>query len=115
MDKKTTKHWIYQRITAIALVPLSIWFVTSLLLLMGDEYAAVKHWVKHPLNTAGLALLAGVTFYHAQLGMQVVYEDYIASKTLKTTAIMITKAAFIIMAIIAGLALAQLFFDIGQV
>lgn len=72
-------HWWMQRLTAIALVPLTIWFVGAMLgLTAGDQPTlAVRAWLAEPLN--GVLLLSWVTamIYHGQLGMQVIIEDYV--------------------------------------
>jgi succinate dehydrogenase / fumarate reductase membrane anchor subunit len=75
--KDGTGHWWMQRLTAIALVPLMVWFVASLVSLAGAEQAAVKAWLQNPLAALLLLLLLGAGFYHLKLGLQVVIEDYI--------------------------------------
>ena len=69
-------HWWVQRITAVALVPLVVWFAISLVMLSGADYAAVRAWIGSPLVMVLLTLIIVIGLHHAQLGMQVVYEDY---------------------------------------
>ena len=69
-------HWWLQRITAVALVPLVVWFAISLVMLSGADYAAVRAWIGSPLVMVLLILTIAVGLHHGQLGMQVVYEDY---------------------------------------
>jgi succinate dehydrogenase / fumarate reductase membrane anchor subunit len=69
-------HWWVQRITAVALVPLVIWFCVSLVMLSGADYATVRAWIGSPLVMVLLSLTIVVGLHHGQLGMQVVYEDY---------------------------------------
>jgi succinate dehydrogenase / fumarate reductase membrane anchor subunit len=71
-------HWWVQRITAVALVPLVIWFAISLVMLSGADYAAVRAWIGSPLVMVLLILTIAIGLHHGQLGMQVVYEDYTA-------------------------------------
>jgi succinate dehydrogenase membrane anchor subunit len=75
--KDGTHHWWMQRLTAIALVPLSIWFVVSMICLANADHAAVSAWLATPLTAVLMLLFVVATFYHLQLGLQVVVEDYI--------------------------------------
>ena len=69
-------HWWMQRLTAIALIPLVVWFAVSLVMLSGADYATVRAWIGSPLVMVLLILVIGVGLHHGQLGMQVVLEDY---------------------------------------
>ena len=69
-------HWWVQRITAVALVPLVVWFAISLVMLSGADYAQVRAWIGSPLVMVLLTLTIVIGLHHGQLGMQVVYEDY---------------------------------------
>jgi succinate dehydrogenase / fumarate reductase membrane anchor subunit len=69
-------HWWAQRLTAIALIPLVVWFAVSLVMLSGADYAVVRAWIGSPLVMVLLILTIGVGLHHGQLGMQVVLEDY---------------------------------------
>ena len=109
--KSGTRHWWLQRLTALALIPLSIWFIASIVLLSGDGYAIIQQWIKHPINTAGITLLLGLSLYHGSLGMQVVYEDYIANEKMKRLAIFTTHTFFVILGIASILALLQIFLN----
>ena len=72
-----TKHWWLQRITAVALLPLTIWFVVSLSSLAGQEREIVIAWFGDPLSAIALSALVLVGIYHAVLGLQVIIEDYV--------------------------------------
>jgi succinate dehydrogenase / fumarate reductase membrane anchor subunit len=72
-----SRHWIAQRLTAIALVPLAIWFLVSLLLLPDLAYASVHAWVARPLPATLLCLLIVALFWHSRLGVQEVIADYV--------------------------------------
>lgn len=75
--KEGVHHWWAQRVTAVALVPLSIWLVATLVRLSNTGYAGFVSWFSNPIHATVMILLLGVTFHHAQLGVQVVVEDYI--------------------------------------
>jgi succinate dehydrogenase / fumarate reductase membrane anchor subunit len=75
--KEGVHHWRLQRITAIALVPLSLWFVVSLLCVFNGTHAEVVEWVSAPHVTVLLIALSVLLFWHLQLGLQVVIEDYV--------------------------------------
>ncbi|MSO97150.1 MAG: succinate dehydrogenase, hydrophobic membrane anchor protein [Rhodospirillaceae bacterium] len=75
--KEGVHHWWAQRVTAVALVPLSIWLVATLVRLSNTGYAGFVSWFSNPIHVTVMILLLGVSFHHAQLGVQVVVEDYI--------------------------------------
>src|SRR5689334_9706778 len=75
--KSGTGAWFVERLTALALVPLSVWFVLAIFRLVGAPRAEVAHWAGHPVNATLLLALVAATFQHMQLGLQVVIEDYI--------------------------------------
>lgn len=70
-------HWTHQRLSAIALIPLSLWFMTTLLGHMHDDAVDLTNWIRSPFVTVLLVSLLAAMFYHAKLGLQVVIEDYI--------------------------------------
>jgi succinate dehydrogenase / fumarate reductase membrane anchor subunit len=72
-----TGHWWAQRLTAVAMIPLTLWFAVSLLLLETIDYYAVVAWLSDPLSAVLLVLLVLVLVYHSSLGTQVVVEDYV--------------------------------------
>ncbi len=74
--KEGVHHWWAQRLTAIALIPLVVWFAVSLVMLSGADYQVVRAWIASPLVMVMLILTIGVGLHHGQLGLQVVWEDY---------------------------------------
>ena len=76
-------HWWWQRLTAIALVPLSLWFVVAFLSRVGAGHDAVVQWLSSPIAATLLILFLAAMFYHGMLGVQVVVEDYVHSEWLK--------------------------------
>ena len=99
--KEGASHWWAQRVTAIALVPLTLWFVASMVSLTGADHATVSAWLSSRWVAIMMVLLVGVTFHHAQLGLQVVIEDYVHSEWLKLTVLMVVKAGSLVLALVA--------------
>lgn len=89
--KEGVHHWWQQRLTAVAMVPLVFWFVVSIAANVGADYASMVAWLKNPLNASLLVLLLGAVFHHAQLGLQVVIEDYVHCHAVKTASIAAVK------------------------
>jgi succinate dehydrogenase / fumarate reductase, membrane anchor subunit len=98
--KEGTHHWWAQRLSAIALVPLSFWFIYSLVSMTTLDYMAAIGWLQTPMTSTLLILFVFALFYHAQLGMQVVIEDYVGNEILKITSIILLKFVMVF----AGLA-----------
>ena len=91
--KDGTRHWWAQRLTAIALVPLGIGFVVTMFALLGSDYDGARAAVAHPVAAALWILFTVALFHHAQLGLQVVVEDYVHSHGLKIAGIVAIKFA----------------------
>jgi succinate dehydrogenase / fumarate reductase membrane anchor subunit len=72
-------HWWTERITAVALIPSSIWFIASLIAHSGSSYEAFIEWIGSPVTAVLMILLLITLFWHATLGLQVVIEDYVHS------------------------------------
>jgi succinate dehydrogenase / fumarate reductase membrane anchor subunit len=89
--KEGVSHWWAQRVTAIALVPLLIWFVAELVALTGAPRAAVTAWLHAPFPAIATVLLLIAVFYHMALGLQVVVEDYVHSEWLKLSSLVLVK------------------------
>jgi succinate dehydrogenase / fumarate reductase membrane anchor subunit len=89
--KEGVEHWWMQRLTAVALVPLALWFVASVIALAGADHVKVVEWLSSPLAAILMLLLIGATFYHAALGLQVVIEDYIHGEGAKFAALVLNK------------------------
>jgi succinate dehydrogenase / fumarate reductase membrane anchor subunit len=90
--KDGVAHWWAQRVTALALVPLTLWFVFGIVALAGAPQAQVQAWIAHPVNTVLLVLLVATTFHHLTLGVQVVIEDYIHQEGRKLVVLLTVKA-----------------------
>ena len=72
-------HWWMERLTAIALAPLGVWFAAAIIAHSGGDYDAFIAWMRLPMTTVLMVLLLIMLFYHAALGLQVVIEDYVHS------------------------------------
>lgn len=108
--KDGVHHWWAQRLTAIALVPLVLWFVVSVAGMPGMDHAAVVAWVGSPAVTVLLVLLIAATFWHAQLGVQVVIEDYVHGEGCKLAALIAVKFAAVLLAVAGIVAVLRLAF-----
>ena len=76
--KEGLRHWWGQRVTALLLIPLVIWFVIGLVIHTGADHAAVTDWLSEPVTYGLMLVLLGAAFWHGALGLQAVIEDYIA-------------------------------------
>jgi len=86
--KSGVEHWWVQRLTAVILVPLVLWFAISLISVAHADYATMKSWVGRPFNAALLVALLVTMFYHTKLGLQVVIEDYVHGEMIKLASLL---------------------------
>jgi succinate dehydrogenase / fumarate reductase, membrane anchor subunit len=77
--KSGVEQWWMERVTAIALAPLTIWFAAAIIAHVGGDYVALIAWLRTPTTTMMMVLLLVVLFYHTALGLEAVIEDYIHS------------------------------------
>ncbi len=108
--KSGTQHWWAQRLTALALVPLTIWFVIAMVAATGSDYASARVFIGNPITAVMLILLLVATFHHAQLGLQVVIEDYVHTKPVEIALLLIIKSAAIVLALAAIFAVLSISF-----
>ena len=94
-----THHWLWQRITAIANIPLVLWAVWSITGLVGAEYEIARQWLSHPINAVLMILFLCSTFYHAVLGAQVITEDYVHHEGLKLAKLIAQKLVYLALAV----------------
>ena len=99
--KEGTEHFWAQRVTAIALVPLALWFVASLAAYTGADHATAKAWLAEPFTSVVMILLVVTGFHHAQLGLQVVIEDYVSTEWVKVFSIIVVKLGALALAVAA--------------
>ncbi len=108
--KSGAHHWWMQRLTAIALVPLTLWFIASLIQLTGADHQTATTWLASPTQSVLMLLLIAATFHHMQLGLQVVVEDYVHSESSKIVVLILTKLASVLLAAAAAFAVLKIAF-----
>lgn len=108
--KGAAEHWWLQRLTAVALLPLGLWFALTLLTLPSFDHATVFAWIREPLTSILLILLVAAIGYHSALGVQVVVEDYVTSKALKVAALMASTLAHVGLSVAAVFAVLKIAF-----
>jgi succinate dehydrogenase / fumarate reductase membrane anchor subunit len=102
--KSGTSHWWMQRVTAVALIPLSFWLIIFLDLSVHAPYQEMIAWLASPLNTLGMVAWILAVFYHSALGLQVVIEDYIAAEGIKIVTVWTVNLSFLLLALAALIA-----------
>jgi succinate dehydrogenase / fumarate reductase, membrane anchor subunit len=96
--KDGTAHWWAQRVTAIALVPLTLWLGFSLLALPDLYFETVRTWLSVPISGFLAVLLVAVLSYHSYLGTQVIVEDYVAAPGPKVLILLLLKFLYVLCA-----------------
>ena len=94
--KDGTADWWAQRVSAVALVPLTVWFLISLLALPSLDYATVRIWLSFPLTGLLTVLLVAVLTYHSYLGTCVVIEDYVHSAGTKVASLLLLRFLYVL-------------------
>lgn len=87
--KEGASHWWVQRLTSVALVPLVLWFAFSVACLPEMNHAGFSEWLGSPVTATLLILFVVMMFYHLQLGLQVIIEDYVHSPWLKISSLVL--------------------------
>lgn len=108
--KSGTEHFWAQRVTAVALIPLTLWFVYSIMKLAGADYAMARAWMGSPINAVLMLVLIAATFHHMQLGLQVVIEDYVHTEGVKIASLVLMKGASLLLAVAAAFAVLKVAF-----
>ncbi|MCA8927440.1 MAG: succinate dehydrogenase, hydrophobic membrane anchor protein [Alphaproteobacteria bacterium] len=108
--KSGTHHWIAQRVTAIALIPLTVWFVIGLIAHAGASYEEARAWIGSPVSATLMICLIASMFYHAQLGLQVVIEDYIHAERCKIASLLLVKGAAFFVGVLGVLSVVRIAF-----
>ena len=91
--KEGVQHWWAQRMTALALIPLSLWFVASIVFMIDVDHATAMWWLGSPVTLGLIALFLVALIYHAVLGLQVVIEDYIHGHATKLVLLLLVQAS----------------------
>ena len=93
------KHWWLQRVTAVALIPLTLWFVFAALRLVGASHEELLAWIGGPIPVVLLISLVLASFYHLALGLQVVIEDYVVGETTRLATLLVIKGVIVLLAL----------------
>ena len=102
-SKEGVGHWRMQRVTAIVLIPMTVWFIISIASLTGANYSETIEWITSPFVAIFMILFSITMLYHAFLGIQVVVEDYIHTEGLKLAVLIGSRLIF------GGLGIATVF------
>lgn len=106
--KSGAMHFWHQRATAVALVPLTIWFVYVVVRFTGADLYDVRHFFANPIN-AGLMLIFVLTgLYHMTLGVQVIIEDYVHQESSKLALFVLNQFAGLALAVVCTIAILRL-------
>ena len=108
--KSGTQHWWLQRLTAVALLLLTPWFAVTALNLIGVDQSSVRQTLGQPLNASLLLAYVLAMFWHAQLGLQVVVEDYVHG-WLEMALLIFIKLATTFAALASALAIGRIVFS----
>ena len=92
-----SNHWASTRLNSMALVPLTLWFVFSVIHMSGASHEAIIAWLSAPVNLVFMLLLIVITFHHMNLGLQNVIEDYVHQEPYKAAAIVCIKALCVLL------------------
>ena len=101
--KDGTHHFWLQRLTAVALIPLTVWFALSIASLATAGQAEVLAWMKSPLSAILMLSFIMAGFWHMKLGLQVVIEDYVHTESTKITCLILNNLIAIFLALAAFL------------
>ena len=102
-------HWKLQRISAIAMIPLIIWFVSSLVFSLINSYEQSITWLQSPINATGMVLLFGTLYFHAASGLQVVIEDYVHNEGLKIMSLILIKLLSVLLGVLSILCVLKIY------
>lgn len=111
--KDGTHHFWHQRLTAIALIPLCLWFMVSLVCVMDASYLEASEWIKTPHVTILLVALIFSLVYHAKLGLQTVIEDYVHLESVKLGAVICLNLGAALCGLVCIVAILKISFGIN--
>jgi succinate dehydrogenase / fumarate reductase membrane anchor subunit len=97
--KEGVEHWWAQRVSAVALVVLGLWFAIGLIGHAGADHIAVLLWLHEPVSAILMVLLVAAAFYHGALGLQVVIEDYVPAEGVKLAALVVVRLLSLALAV----------------
>jgi succinate dehydrogenase / fumarate reductase membrane anchor subunit len=103
-------HWWTQRVTAVALIPLTLWFAAALMARARGDYGALILWLRAPVTTVLMVLLLIALLYHMALGLQVVIEDYVHDDRIKIPAVIAIRLGSFALAVTGIIAVLRIAF-----
>ena len=110
--KEGTGHFWHQRLTAVILVPLTLWFTISMFQLSTLDYSSVLAWINSTINAVLLLVFIITAYYHALLGVRVVIEDYIHNEWQKIACLILVNILVLLAGLVAILAVLKIFLGI---
>jgi len=108
--KHGTEHWWAQRVTAVALIPLTLWFAASLIAMAGAEWETAYLWIASPAGAVPMILFLLAGLWHGKLGLQVVIEDYIHAEGVKVALLMLLSLATVALGVAGIFAVCKISF-----
>jgi len=109
--KEGVAHWWAQRVTAVALIPLSLWYVAALIALTGADHSRLVAWLHAPFPAMVTILLIVAMFYHMALGIQVVVEDYVHTEWVKMAALLLNNFVAVVLGVTGIFAVLRIAFQ----
>jgi len=106
--KSASGHWLYQRVTAVALIPLAFWLIIFMDKALNATYADTLAWLSSPINTIAIVAWTLAVIFHAALGMQVVLEDYVSTITIRKISIRASNLVFTFLGLAAMYAIIRI-------
>jgi len=110
--KSGVGHWWSQRLTSVALIPLTLLFIFPFVQSLGEDWETVRAIYAHPFHAIVAILFIAVTFHHNQQGLQVVIEDYVHGKALRTFALIANTMLNGVLALAGVFAVAKIAFTV---
>jgi succinate dehydrogenase / fumarate reductase membrane anchor subunit len=107
---KGSAHWLMERLTSVALIPLTLWVVYSIETRQGSAHIDFVLWLQDPLNAFLLMATVMIMYYHACMGVEVIVDDYISCPTTNCVATLFFKAAFAVMGIASVVSIVKVAF-----
>jgi succinate dehydrogenase / fumarate reductase, membrane anchor subunit len=102
------RHWWAQRLTAVALVPLSLWFIASVIRLEGASRADIIAWLHWPVALVLMLCLVVASFWHLEHGLRVVIEDYVHGNPTRVTLLLLQRGLCFVLALFCIIAVLRL-------
>jgi succinate dehydrogenase / fumarate reductase, membrane anchor subunit len=99
--KSGVHHWWAERVTSVALVPLTLWFIAAVIRLLGAPHQAMLDWMASPVTIVLMLCLVLATFYHMRLGLQVVIDDYVHVESTRVVLLLLLRGLTAVLALLA--------------